>query len=168
MISQHELPPRPRPRRRATALLAAALVTALLAGCGGPDAESNQQSAATGPEAGQGPLTSGSEVEVTEVLERFERAGVPCRSPQPGVTAVDSLPGVRCSIERRAFSIAVFNDLPQRDRFITGIRAGMAEQQSFVVQGEDWADSVNNDRTFADRIATALDGRVLEGGFLLR
>jgi hypothetical protein len=164
MISLHE-PTRSRPGRSAVALVAAALVTAFLAGCTG-QAQSGSDTDVTGPEVGEGDTPAG-RAEVTEVLDRLRSAGMPCEQPREGLTAVSSLPGARCAIDGQPASIAAFTDEAQRDRFVNAIRAGASEQQAWIVMGDDWAISVRTE-DLAERIGEAVDGRVLAGAFQIR
>jgi hypothetical protein len=164
MISLHELA-RSRPGRSAAALMAAALVTAFLAGCTA-QAESGNRSEVSGAEVGEGDTPAG-RAQVTEVLDRLRSAGMPCDQPREGLTAVSSLPGARCAIDGEPASIATFTDEAQRDRFVNAIRAGASDQQAWIVMGDTWVISVRTE-DLAGRIGEAIDGRVLEGAFQIR
>jgi hypothetical protein len=164
MISLLE-PTRSRPGRSAVALVAAALAAVFLAGCA-TQAESSNAAEVTGPEVGEGETPAG-RAEISVVLDRLRNAGTPCEQPREGLTAVSSLPGARCAIDGQPASIAAFIDEAQRDRFVNAIRAGLADQQAWIVMGEDWVISVRTEE-LAERIAEAVDGRVLAGAFQVR
>src|SRR4051794_18243517 len=164
MISLHE-PARLRPGRSAAALVAAALAMTFMAGCTG-QAQSGVKSEVSGPDVGAGATPAG-RAQVREVLDRLQSGGVPCVQPREGLTAVSSLPGARCAIDGQPTSIAAFVDEAERDRFVNAIRAGLSDQQAWLVMGDHFVVGVPTEQ-LAERIGTAVDGRVLAGGFQIR